>query len=179
MKIKHYLGINLKIAANHIGCHLISALIGLFAFSLFMEHLWGKVLAGVFYSGFYIVRMYSAAYKIGEKDTKVYSENKPYVLKGLVCSVLLLLISLIVVFLYRMGFLTESRGTYLLCVNLFELWNFNFTPFMNAAYGVAPVWYAVVLLFPVLCVFFGYLAGMKRYELGHKFFTKLVYKGKK
>lgn len=179
MKIKHYLGINLKIAATHISCHLISAVIGLFAFSLFMGNVWGKVLAGVFYSGFYIVTMYSSAYKIGEKDTKVYSENKPYVLKGLMCSILVFFISLVAVSFYRIGFLTESRSTYLLCINFFELWNFNFTPFMNAAYGIAPIWYLVVLILPVLCVFFGYLAGMKRYEFGHKFFTKLVYKDKK
>ena len=179
MKIKHYLGINSKIALNHIVCQLISAVIGLFAFSVFYEKMWGKVLAGVFYSGFYIVRMYSAAYKIGEKDTKVYSEHKPYVLKGLACSVLTVLISLIAILLYKVGVNSQGYGTKILCINFFKLWNFNFTPFMNVGYGVAPVWYLVVLACPVACVFFGYLAGMKRYELGHKFFTKLVYKDKK
>ena len=175
MKIRHYLGINSKIALNHIVCQLISAVIGLFAFSYFYEYTWGKALAGVFYSGFYIVMMYSAAYKIAEKDTKVYSEHKPYALKGLVCCILTVLISLVSILLYIAG---VSAGS-VVCINLFKLWNFNFTPFMNAFYGVAPWWHLIILLCPALCVFFGYLAGMHRYELGHKFFTKLVYKDKK
>lgn len=181
MNIKYYLTINAKILLAHFQAQLISCFIGLFAFSYFISYDWGKLLAFVFYTGFYIVSMYSKAYKIGERETKSYSEHKPYPLKGLAACILTLAVCLISVLLYLFGdaLRGENGLLYIILLNIFRFWSFNLSPMFNLAEGIGALWYVLVFLIPTASVFFGYLAGIKRFELGYKFFSKLVYKDKK
>lgn len=181
MNFKHYLVINSKILLTHFIAQLISCVIGLFTFSNIVAYGWGRVVAFVIYTGFYIVSMYSKAYKIGEKDTKSYSENKPYPLKGLTMCVLTILVSsiMVVIYLYASNIKMENGILYSVLVNAFSLWNFNLCPMFDFVNGIGAVWYALAFIIPIASVFLGYLAGMNRYELGYKFFTKLVYKDKK
>lgn len=170
MKIKHYLKINARMLGAYAAAQGICIAMWFMAFSSFCEHAWGQVMYTVFFSGFLAIWMYSNAYKIGERDTKSYSENKPYALKGFTICIMQTSVSLL---LFGLSFTGNP-----VLMGLFKLWNYNAVYMIINGGTLKNIAYIMIFALPVLASFFGYLAGMYRYELGYKFFSKLVYKQK-
>ena len=131
----------------------------------------------------YAIMIYSCAYKIADKDIKVYSTNKPYIAKGLVIALPTLLITFILTLLYDFTFYHKftdydlQMKAQFIIRNLFMGWNFTFEGFRVGLSGNISLFYWI-LSYAILPIasFLGYWAGMNRYDFSEKFFTKLVYK---
>ncbi len=181
MDFKHYLKINAKTLLTHVCAQLIALVVWLFAFVYLSSLSWGKVFVCVFLCCFYAVYMYSCAYKIGEKDTKSYSEHKPYPLKGLTLGIFIVLIGLIFIFIYNigLGYKNSHYNAYVWCLNLFSVWNFNVSNLIFYPYNMGAWFYVLSFGITIVSLFLGYLAGMYRFEAGYKILSKIVYKKSK
>lgn len=181
MDFKHYLKMNFKVLLSHITAQLIALAIWLLAFVYITSKDWGKVLVCVFLSCFYAVWMYSCAYKIGERDTKSYSEHKPYHLKGFTLCAATVVFGLIFALLYKAGIALEhtNRVAYVVLTDLYSVWNFNLSVFVFFPHNMGILFYVLSFLITIVSVVLGYLAGMYRFEAGYKILTKLVYKSEK
>ena len=166
---------------THIAVQAMSLAIAFLAFAYLTQYGWGQVFICVFFSCFYAVYMYSKAYKIGEKDSKSYSEHKPYPLKGLALYVLIFIVTLILLAVYFLGlsFQETNRAVYLICLNLFRFWNFNIATVLDAGDSFATLFYVLMFAIPVFSLLFGYIAGMKRFELRARITKAVVYKKQK
>ena len=92
MLFGYYLKLSAKVLFWHLIGQLICMCIGFAAFGLLMlNYRIADVLVAVLMTGGYAVYMYSKLYKLGERDTKSYVQEKPYPAKGLVLSLLLLI----------------------------------------------------------------------------------------
>lgn len=166
---KYYLKLNFKFLLKHLFWQLVCLAFSLLVFISFIDQVWGQAVASAFFIGFYIISAYSHSYKLGEKDSKSYSEHKPYALKGFTVVIMTLVINLILVLLY---FALSGKATEL----VLEYFNFYLVFLLRAEGALKTVSFVLVFLIPALCSFVGYFAGYHRYELGYKMLSKLVYK---
>lgn len=181
MDFKHYLKINLKVLGAHITAQIISVVFWIFAFAFLSTLEWGKYVVSVFFSCFYFVWLYSCAYKVGERDSKSYSEHKPYPLKGVTMTVLVVVLGVTFALLYHVGIANQetNRLMYIVCENLLAFWNFNICAFAFYPHNIGAWFYILSFSLVILAPSVGYAAGIKRLELGYKIMSKLVYKNKK
>ncbi len=142
-------------------------------------------IGGVIYSAaatvVYFFSMYNTAYDVAVRNKKSYTEEKPYTLKGLILPVGLLIVSMLmcvldyIVWNYMTidGAIVGASGIILNV--LFVAWTFVYNGFLNIASG-AMEWYGYAMLgiIPFVASFFGYLAGIKGFDITGVF-MKLVY----
>lgn len=182
---KHYL----KVCSKMVSTHILSEFFMIFAcpiiFAFMLNSKAGWYFMDIAMTIAYTVMIYSAAYKIADKDIKAYSEHKPYIAKGLVIALPIIMITFILTLLYDYTFYhqfadydIEMRMRFIIH-NIFRGWNFTFEAFRVGANGEISVFYWILsyMLAP-LASFCGYLAGMNRYELGYNIMSRLVYKRK-
>ncbi len=168
----HYFKLNINFFLKHLFWQLVCFAFSLFAFAMFIDKVWGQVLASLFFIVYYIISAYCLSYKFGEKDSKSYSEHKPYALKGFTVVIMTLVINLILVLLY---FALRGKASEL----VLEYFNFYIVFLLRAEGALKTVSFVLMFLIPALCSFVGYFAGYHRYELGYKMLSKLVYSNEK
>lgn len=189
--MKHYWDYSSKILLAHLLVQCFAMPIVIFVFGSFLTNSDGGVnnfacfLIGIACSIGYIINVYSRSYKLGVRDTKSYSEYTPKWYNGFIFSVPAAVLSVIsafsvmyfeadtsTVFAANLVSVYISKGAPAIVYLITYFWNFSFFGFKLswAAYFV------IAALLPLVSGFFGYFAGMKRFEFGAKFFSKLVYK---
>lgn len=181
--MKHYLTVSLKMMWAHAKSQIFSLVLGPLVFYILLSSQTGWYLMSAATSIFYIVTVYSAAYKIGGKDIKSYSEHKPYLLKGVVITLLTLASTFVFSLLYSLSYsISLPNFNFEMVLKLviqfgFIWWGCAFEGFRVAADGSISIvyWLCMYLVMPAAS-FFGYWAGIKRFELSHTFFSWLVYK---
>lgn len=181
--MKHYLDISLKMMWAHVKAQLYSVVFGPLVFYVLLAIQTGWYIMSVATSILYIITVYSAAYKIAEKDIKSYSTHKPYMLKGVVITLLTLAMTLLLSLLYHLSYslslanFSLEMGLKLILQFGFQWWGYSFIGFRAAADGTISVvyWLLMYLVMPIAS-FLGYWAGTKRFEFSHTFFSWLVYK---
>lgn len=181
--MKHYFDINLKMLLAHVKTQIFSALIGPLVFFMWLTDEMGWYVMGVATTIFYIITVYSSAYKIADRDIKCYSEYKPYALKGVMTTLLTLICTLVLSVLYHISFslvlnnfaLEMTIKTAMQMIH--QWWGFCFAGFRTAPDGSISIvyWLFMYLLMPVVALV-GYYAGTKKWEISHNFFSWLVYK---
>ena len=184
--VKHYFKICSKMTLLHIGTQIFSLILSLFVFGVMLSAKAGWYFMSFATSVYYAITVYSSAYKIADKDTKSYSEHKPYILKGLVITIPTILITLILTALYDFSFrhvfldYDVQMKTQFIIHNLFMGWDFTFEGFRIGAGASISIFYWILCygLMPIAS-FLGYFAGMKHYDFGYKFFSAIVYKKEK
>ncbi len=181
--MKHYLTVSLKMMWAHAKAQIFSVILGPLVFYILLSSQTGWYLMSIATSIFYVITVYSAAYKIGGKDIKSYSEHKPYMLKGVVITLLTLAATFVLSLLYSLSYslslpnFTIEMGLKLVLQLGFTWWGYAFEGFRAASDGNISViyWLLAYLVMPTAS-FFGYWAGIKQFELSHTFFSWLVYK---
>lgn len=184
--LTHYLKVCFKMTYAHIKAQLFCLLLGPMVFYIILGSQTGWYIMDIVLSAVYAIMIYSAAYKIADKDIKSYSKHKAYAAKGIVLPVATLAITLVLTFLYDFSFKhvfadydTQMKAQ-LVLQSLFKGWNFTFDAFRIGQNGTVSLLYWILsYVFMPVFSFFGYWAGMNRYEFGYKFFSKLVYKKEK
>ena len=178
------LGYYLKISSKALLWHMIAQAlcfcIGFIPFgALAAKYRIVDVLVSVGMIAGYAVYMYSKFYKVGERDTKSYAEEKPYLMKGAVLCVLLMVVSVLLAILYGASFSANSWLMKFAGFFPFRFWGYSCIAFLKAADGsVSTLYWALYFGMPLLSSTFGYISGMHRWELGYNFFKNLVYKKK-
>lgn len=176
----HYLKYSGKIVLWHFIAQVVCLCIGFGAFGAFItkyEIVDQLVSVGMMVG--YAMYMYSKVYKIGERDTKSYSEEKPYVMKGVVLSILLLLVNLMLAGLYAYSFHAGTLVSKFTAYFPFRLWSYAQRGFIAAPDGsIAPLFWVLYFCVPLVSCGFGYISGSHRWELGYNFFKGLVYRKK-
>ena len=191
--MNHYIKCSGKIILNHIIVQCFAMPVVLFVFGSFLVS-GGKVNTGaclavsLFTSAAYAMSMYSAAYKIGVRDTKSYSEHEPKKYDGVLISLLCAAIGAVMFVLLHWLSKDAESGFVANLLNLFwvsipkTLLYFvsYFWCFFAFGFNISPALHGVIIiLFPVIFSFLGYIAGMKRIDFGFEFFSRLVFKKKK
>lgn len=176
----YYLKTSSKALLWHVTAQFLCFCIGFIPFgALAAKYRIVDILVSVGMTAGYALFMYSKFYKVGERDTKSYAEEKPYALKGAVLSVLLLLVSLLLAVLYNASFSANSWLVKFAGFFPMRFWGYAYLAFIKAADGsVAPLFWALYFGVPFASSAFGYFSGMHRWELGYSFFKNLVYKKK-
>ncbi len=176
----YYLKYSCKAVLWHLIAQLICVCFGIGVFLLFTaNYRIAEILVGISLTGFYAVYMYSKMYKVGERDTKSYAEEKPYWYKGAVLSVLLLMLNLLLAWLYNASFHAGTILNHLLLYFPFKLWGYSYAGFMLAPDGsISNFYWVLYYLVPFLSCTFGYISGMHRWEIGYHFFKNLVFRKK-
>jgi len=181
--LKHYLKVCFKMMGTHVITAIFSFMLCPLIFLALLSSRFGWILMSVATSIGYAIMVYSCAYKVADKDIKVYSTNKPYILKGIVLAIPTLLVTLVLTCVYDFTFAHQfadydlQMKTQLVGRSLFLGWNFMFEGFRVGVGGAVSTFYWVLsyALMPIAS-FLGYWAGMNRYDFGYKFFSAFVYK---
>lgn len=183
IKLKHYINVSLKMLWAHVKAQLFSVALGPLVFFIWLTSQTGWQMMGIATGIFYVITVYSAAYKIADKDIKSYSQNKPYTLKGVVISLLTLACTGIFALLYHLSYIVDLSflriGAILELVLRygFRWWGFAFEGFRIAPDGsISVIYWLLLFLTMPIASFFGYFCGMKKIELSYMFFSRLVYK---
>ncbi len=161
---------------EHLIVQVISLVVAVFGLSFFMQYNWGKIFITIMTLCFYVVQMYSRAYKLGEKDSKSYSEHKPYPLKGLAICGLVFVVTGVAWVFYKLSIGASDGGVELAFRLLFRNWNFYIIQLFDFGGKVRALFYVLMLAMPVFSCVLGYIAGMKRFKLMTKFINAIVYK---
>lgn len=133
----------------------------------------------------YFSAIYNKAWECAARDRKPYTETSPYLFKGAVLSVGVLILNLILWLCYKMAwaFLTidGSLATYTgVLYNVLYIFNtFMYTGFINLNQG-AMSWYAHIIIYvvPVAAAVTGYIAGLHDFMLTEKL-TPFIYEKRK
>ena len=179
--VKYYLKLSAKVNWWHLLGQAMFMAIGFVAFGLLMaNYRIAEILASIFMTGGYVIYMYSKLYKVGERDTKSYVQEKPYMCKGIVLYIGLFFISLLFAVLYKASFSTNTLLAYFLGYFPFRIWGYTYIGFMKTAGGAISVFYWILYFgVPLVSCAVGYYAGMRRWDLGYHFFKNFAYKKKK
>ena len=176
----YYLKTSAKVLLWHIIAQFLCFCIGFIPFgAIAAKYRIVEVLVSVGMTVGYAMYMYSKFYKVGERDTKSFAEEKPYVMKGAVLCILLLLVSLLLAIIYDASFSANSWLMKFVGFFPFRFWGYAYIAFIKAADGsVAPLYWVLYFGVSLLSCAGGYISGMHRWELGYNFFKNLVYKKK-
>lgn len=174
----------MSLVKTHASAAVMMFLFGMLIFAAIITHNVGSKIFSAITSILYFMGIYNTSYEIALRDKKDYTPEKPFILKGLILPVNLLIITIILYLLYLItwkfmtlnGALISPAGF----INnfLFLIWSFPFNGFIHLANGVMN-WYGyiIVAIVPFIASFFGYLAGYKNFDIYGKF-LKLVYEKK-
>ncbi len=163
---------------------LVAFLFGVLIFPAAITSPVGKIIFSVVATLMYALSIYNSAYEAYNRDSKSYTEESPYKLKGLVIAVPLSIATAIIYALYFIswrfmsidGIITGASGW----INnfLFLIWTFPFNGFLDLSNG-AMNWYGYIIIavVPLISSTLGYLAGFFGFDLSGKI-NKLIYEKK-
>ena len=139
-----------------------------------------KYIFSIVFILFNILSLYNASYEIAIHNNKEYNDEKSFVFKGLFLGLGIVAVSVILYILYyftwKCDIVTYSSGF----INnlIFIAWNYPFNNFLNPNNGIVSVaGVAVEVIVISGTCFFGYFAGIKKFDLSQKV-TKIVYDNK-
>ncbi len=176
----HYLKLSGKVIWWHFVGQAICMAVGFISFGLLMLNFRiAEIFASVLMTGGYAIFMYSKLYKVGERDTKSYSEAKPYPCKGIVLYIGVLLVGVLLALLYDASFTAPTFATKILLFCPFRVWGYSYIAFLKAADLSISVWFWILYFAVPLCsCAIGYYGGMRRWDLGYVFFKNMVFRKK-
>lgn len=176
----YYLKTSLKVVLWHLIAQVFCLCIGFGAFGAFTtKYKTVDIIVSVCLTAGYAMYMYSKVYKVGERDTKSYAEEKPYFMKGAVLCVLLSLVSLLLAALYAYSFSAPTLFLKFSTFFPFRLWGYSYVGFMKGADGaITPLFWVLYFGVPLVSSMFGYISGSHRWEIGYNFFKNMVYRKK-
>lgn len=169
--------------------HTFSALLcGVFGFGM-MWWILDKPILEIIFSVFaallYFSAIYSRARDCASRDRKPYSEASPYLLKGAVLSLGIVILNLILWLCYEMawkyltidGSLATYSGVFYNVIYIFN--TFMYTGFINLDKG-SMAWYGHIIIYavPIAAASAGYIAGLHDFLLTEKL-TPFIYEKRK
>lgn len=178
----------LKQSINVIKAHsiisLVAFLFGILIFPAAITRPVGKIIFSVVATLMYALSIYSSAYECYNRDSKSYTDESPFMLKGLVIAVPLLIVTVIIYALYFLSWRFMSIEGVIVGASgwinnfLFLIWTFPFNGFLDLANGVMS-WYGYVIIavIPLISSTLGYLAGFYGFDLSGKI-NQLIYEKK-
>ena len=128
--------------------------------------------------------LYSEAYAIATRDKKSYTNEEPYLLKGFLLPVGLTILTIILYVLHYAVWTYMSVDGALMSITTWLLnmpyiiWTYAFNGIIGLEKGIM-AWsgYIIVVFVPVIFSGFGYIAGLKGFDLTAKL-SKYVYEKK-
>lgn len=157
------------------------ALIGLLIFAGVVTNPVGSVIFSVIATLIYFFSLYDKACDIAKRDKKSYTPEQPYIFKGALLPLGLLVLSVIIYMLYFISWKYMSIDGVIVGVSgwinnfICIIWTFPFTGFMTLKNGYMSLsGHLLVYLLPFAACFLGYLAGYKNYDITASI-SKFVY----
>lgn len=156
----------------HIFSVLVAFVFGITAFWWFLGQPVWRIIFSIIFSLVYLGIVATGAKKIASYDMKEYSLTKASVKKGILLALGLCCITLIIFILYKISWMYMSVNGKIVTSTgrfynmLFWGWTFPWYGLFNGNTDFTP-WYAVISIFtvPFISVLFGYIAGMKNFNL--------------
>lgn len=136
-----------------------------------------KHIASLIFIFIYMLVLYSKSEDIARHDKKQYTDDVPYIWKGMLLPVGVFIIWGMLYVLFHFSWKYDIVNSFSGFTNnlLFVFWNYVYIGFMNMMDGQFDAW-ALVLVFiiPLIACGGGYMAGYKGFDLSSKV-AKLVY----
>lgn len=128
----------------------------------------------------YFLLLYTEAYGIARQDNKRYTAEEPYMLKGFLLSigVVILTIVLYVIYYFMQKYMPAASIPTLISGTVYIVWTYPFNEIIGLSKGVM-AWYGyiIVVFVPVLLSGLGYIAGLKNFDISEKL-SKFIYEKK-
>ena len=128
----------------------------------------------------YFLSIYSESYAIARQDNKRYTAEEPYMLKGFLLSigVVILTIILYVIYYFIQKYVPSPNIWTLISGIVYVVWTYPFNEIIGLNNG-AMAWYGyiIVVFVPVLLSGLGYIAGLKNFDISEKI-SKFIYEKK-
>ena len=172
------------VASNAVGIFLCSVLYFICMFWSADKPFWAAVMSGIL-TLIYFSEIYQKAWACAERDNKSYTETTPYLFKGTVLSIGILVYYLIIWLLYIFTWnaltIDGSIATWtgLIYNVIYVLSTIMYTGFSTPASGNV-AWFVQLLIYivPVIASTLGYIAGEKGFMLTEKLIP-FIYEKKK
>ena len=180
--MKHYMKICLKMTLTHVCVQVCTLLLGTAIMGAMLNNSWGSALLSVLASALYMGFIYRNAWNVAKLDIKPYSVNKSYAFKGGVLATPILLVNaiLVVLWLIKSPTMIEMHDVTAFAIDrVLVIWNFNAYGFMNTqSAGMGAFYWIAIFAFCPIASTFGYIAGMKKYNIVDRLIYPMVYKKK-
>ena len=128
----------------------------------------------------YFSSIYHEAYNIARQDKKRYTSEEPYLLKGFLLSVGVVVLTIILYIIYYLVWKHMSMSNIWALISniVYIIWTFAFNGIIGLKEGLM-AWYGyiIVVFAPVIFSGLGYIAGLKNFDINEKL-SKFVYEKK-
>lgn len=168
--------------------HIIAAFclffLGLFAESVVYGPKIGMIVFVLIEVLVYFSVIYANAYKVATHDKKSYTNEKPYLYKGFLLPIWLIIITVLLYIVYYLvwKYMTVDKTFVSVLpriLNLiFVIWTYPFNAIIGLKEGFM-AWYGYIILIivPVIISGIGYFAGLKEFDI-NSLISKIVYEEK-
>ncbi len=171
----------LKLVKAHLSASILIFLFGMIlSGALYRENKIPLVIFSIISLLTYFLSIYLESYAIARQDNKRYTVEEPYMLKGflLPVGVVILTIILYTIYFFVHRHVPAPSIWKLISGIVYVVWTYPFSEIIGLNNG-AMAWYGyiIVIFSPVILSGLGYIAGLKNFDISEKL-SKFVYEKK-